>query len=413
MERRLSLLDRFCTGIFALLLIGANIAAFGACHVIQIAYRMGLLSIGLSSDDMPIERAVKDRKEGLSIMATKFCWGAVFFFAKPWIYQFHCGEGGAERWNALRDDLADSQRRAREQRNATTRTSQKNQDGLGTGDKGQHDVASSNRVIRPILLMSNHVSFLDTLVATVVTPRDILWHTRLYMSAHLLKLPFVGFIAESCGHFPVHFSYSESLGKFSLDRKKMAEVTPRVHAHLRSGRILALFPEGQMNRGDTKVLQSFRYGSFRTALLDEFDCRLWALVMANHEKCWPGGSQIGGKHCTISFKIEPISKKKSANRTGSTFVGTANARESTDMPHSSMLMPLSAGAQEFLRENQTTHAFKAKANCSPTQAKHDTLAIDLAELTRTRMQMVYDEMLTQLALPYGEEVLKRNHEKVT
>ena len=168
-----------------------------------------------------------------------------------------------------------------------------------------------------------------------------------------------------------------------------------------------------MNRGDTKVLQSFRYGSFRTALLDEFDCRLWALVMANHEKCWPGGSQIGGKHCTISFKIEPISKKKSANRTGSTFVGTANARESTDMPHSSMLMPLSAGAQEFLRENQTTHSFKTKANCSPTQAKHDTLAIDLAELTRTRMQMVYDEMLTQLALPYGEEVLKRNHEKVT
>ena len=130
----------------------------------------------------------------------------------------------------------------------------------------------------------------------------MLWHTRLYMAANLLKvvqcwyrrflytitlqppadrpystqkpntrpwtdgrtdgrranervdgfgqLPLLGTICRVCGHFPVHFKKDE-VGKFTLDREKMAEVSPRVDEHLAAGKVLAIFPEGQVSTPPT------------------------------------------------------------------------------------------------------------------------------------------------------------------
>jgi hypothetical protein len=54
-------------------------------------------------------------------------------------------------------------------------------------------------------------------------------------------------VCRVCGHFPVHFK-RDALGSFTLDKEKRALVAPRVEAHLAAGKVLAVFPEGQMNR---------------------------------------------------------------------------------------------------------------------------------------------------------------------
>lgn len=101
---------------------------------------------------------------------------------------------------------------------------------------------------QPLFLLSNHVSFFDSVEIPVVLPLRLFVRTRVYMASYLLKVPLLGTVSRAMGHFPVHFAKDE-VGCFKVDHERMVAVEEAVDAHLASGGVLTLFPEGQLNRG--------------------------------------------------------------------------------------------------------------------------------------------------------------------
>jgi len=155
----------------------------------------------------------------------------------------------------------------------------------------------------PAFILSNHVSFLDTILTVSNIPQSTLFNTRCYMGSHLYKLPLLGAICKAAGHFPVHFASSTS-GNFKVDKEKMKQVEIDVTKHVDAGGVLALYPEGQMNGNPAGGLLPFRYGAFRRAL--DCDARLWALVTVGHDLVWPRKAQVGGFPAKTGLDFQPV-----------------------------------------------------------------------------------------------------------
>lgn len=173
---------------------------------------------------------------------------------------------------------------------------------LGEHLKKEDALVADGKASRPMFMLSNHTSFLDTLVGVTMLPPVVASRTRTYMGAHLFKLPVLATICRVIGHFPVYFAKSE-YGKFTVEKDKMEEVQKKVDAHLLQGGQLAFFPEGQMNKTPDE-LSAFRYGAFKKAL--EFDARLWAFTTVNLEKAWPIKEQIGGWPAKCMYDIQVL-----------------------------------------------------------------------------------------------------------
>jgi hypothetical protein len=183
-----SFADKAGTVAFFVLVLCANLAAWATCHCLQLAYTSGLLRLltsrfkGSSNaaktvvvDDDTYARQVK---EGLAIVATRHFWWLALLLARPWVRHRSTAATSPGQWDALRRDLADSCRRGEAAAS----------EGSTTAAAAATATATATAAPHPILLMSNHVSFLDTMVTTAATPADVLWHTRLYMAANLLKV---------------------------------------------------------------------------------------------------------------------------------------------------------------------------------------------------------------------------------
>jgi len=201
----------------------------------------------------------KSTKESAAIVCTKYTWGAVIYFT-CWIRTTNTTP---HAWREFMKDMAEADRLAE------------------AGGR------------RPVFLMSNHVSFLDSIVVSCFVPTRVVRRARYYMISKLLKVPLLGTIARASGHFPVHFKRAEEDGNFKLDQERMAGVETDVDAHVARGGVLSLFPEGQLNRsGDVNVLQAFRYGTFKRALA--CDAIVWNFVMFGNHTVWPVESALGG-----------------------------------------------------------------------------------------------------------------------
>jgi 1-acyl-sn-glycerol-3-phosphate acyltransferase len=100
------------------------------------------------------------------------------------------------------------------------------------------------------LILSNHVSFFDTLVMSYLLPM------RYVSKAEVRKWPFIGQIAAATGTMFVDRN----------DKSKRADVRQQVIAGLRSSQYppIVVFPEGTRNPQDT--LLPFRYGVFEIAV---------------------------------------------------------------------------------------------------------------------------------------------------
>jgi 1-acyl-sn-glycerol-3-phosphate acyltransferase len=100
------------------------------------------------------------------------------------------------------------------------------------------------------LILSNHVSFFDTLVMSHILPM------RYVSKAEVRKWPFIGQIAAATGTMFVDRS----------DKSKRADVRQQVMGGLRSSQYppIVIFPEGKRNPEDT--LLPFRYGVFEIAV---------------------------------------------------------------------------------------------------------------------------------------------------
>ena len=79
----------------------------------------------------------------------------------------------------------------------------------------------------------NHNSMLDGFVMTASCPWENLSPVKTMMKAALYKIPCLGPVLKSCGHFPIYFK-SKKLGDFSVDKDKVKAVMENVTAHIKA-----------------------------------------------------------------------------------------------------------------------------------------------------------------------------------
>jgi len=252
------------TALFGFFLVLAIIGDYICCVILSGLHHIGLLSASFS--------------EGLALMCTKATWSLAVHSAF-WIQTSSCEVVTPGAWDLFIADL----------------------------DEAEAAVAAGGERKNPVFILSNHVSFMDTLLIVVYTPAKVLWRIRCYMGAHLFKLPLFSTICKVLGHFPVYFLKDED-GKFGLDKERMVAVEEKVGQHLSNGGVLSLFPEGIMNRAaDPKDLNTFRHGTFKRALLE--DAKIWHFVMYGHHKVWPVKAAIGGMPAKTGLALHPLSRK--------------------------------------------------------------------------------------------------------
>ncbi|CAE7353184.1 HET-E1 [Symbiodinium natans] len=197
---------------------------------------------------LPMERR---RKESICLVLTQVSWKMALFFC-PWISISHDDETEAE-WRGMQQKM-----------------------------EGVTD--------HPLMVLGNHASFLDVIVATCAMPTSVLTRCRTYMDAHLFNMPLVSTICRSVGHFPVYF-ISDRDGVFKVDKEKNEKVDQEVDKHLQAGGWLCFYPEGQCNREPDQLLP-FRFGGMKKAL--EFDARMISVVCHGNTVVWPRKLQMGG-----------------------------------------------------------------------------------------------------------------------
>ena len=107
-----------------------------------------------------------------------------------------------------------------------------------------------------LLLISNHISFVDPPLLGCVTPRQV----EFMAMAELFRHPVPGFIARAIGAFPVE--------RTRPDQSAVREAVRR----LRAGRCLGIFPEAGIRLTEQSVLggnPQFRPGAGMIALLGQ------------------------------------------------------------------------------------------------------------------------------------------------
>lgn len=140
------------------------------------------------------------------------------------------------------------------------------------------------------MILGNHTSFFDTVLACSSYPMALMAKCRTYYATALLKIPIIGYINKTMGHFPVYFK-SNVEGKFAVDREKMKITQAEVSARMAEGCVLSFYPEGSMNRNPDKLLP-FRYGGMKVALAN--DAKIFMLVMYGNQDMWPMKAKVGG-----------------------------------------------------------------------------------------------------------------------
>jgi len=209
-------------------------------------------------------------KQGWCVKLVQFCWRYTLLVCRIF-FRITPTEGTAERWGEFEKAY---------KLNATKAPAE------------QH----------PLFLMCNHASFFDTIMDLCVMPASTAPKVRMYTSSYLLDFPLLGAIVRGMGHFSVWFTSSEN-GVFSVDKVKMAEVEKRCDEHLQNGGLLALFPEGQMNK-TPDTLNPFRYGSFKKAL--DYDASLWMMTQYGCATVWPKKAAFGGFPGEITYDLQVL-----------------------------------------------------------------------------------------------------------
>eukprot|EP00927_Polykrikos_kofoidii_P050704 TRINITY_DN44599_c0_g1_i1.p1 TRINITY_DN44599_c0_g1~~TRINITY_DN44599_c0_g1_i1.p1 ORF type:complete len:312 (-),score=74.99 TRINITY_DN44599_c0_g1_i1:48-983(-) len=249
-----SVVGRFCQGCYALAMVLTMSSA-----------ALGMKALYL----LPVD---KMSREGWSLIIMKFWWQMSFVLA-PWVWTTDGNESAGE-WKAMMDKM----------------------DALDAEAKA----STGNEKRKPLFLLSNHTSFLDSVLFCAKTPFRPLFRFRAYMDVHLYKLPILGTIAHAIGHFPVYFKSSQD-GVYSVDTAKMELVDKDVNTHIENGGWLSFYPEGAINK-EPDTLLPFRFGGMKKAL--DFDARLISFVAVGNQNTWPKKAKVGGLPCRIRYSTK-------------------------------------------------------------------------------------------------------------
>jgi len=156
---------------------------------------------------------------------------------------------------------------------------------------------------KPPFLLLNHASQLDGFLFVNCTPVKYIKSMRTLAKSGLFKVPVFGQMMKDIGHFPVYFKSSEA-GVFKVDREAQSKVMKGVEAHLQAKGCISLYPEGQINRKDSRKLQSFRRGSLK--MCREHNMKMWGFVATDCDTAWPNDGGLGGLPATMYYRLFPI-----------------------------------------------------------------------------------------------------------
>lgn len=211
-------------------------------------------------------------KQGVCLMIVQMGWRLAHFFS-PWVSTV-CDEDYQEQWSLIYNIMAEADAEAEK----------------------------TGKPAKPLFILANHTSFLDTVLAVVKMPSQVLWRCRTYMDHHLFKLPLLSTICRAVGHFPVYFTSNET-GKFKVDAERMEEVENNVGTFLDNGGWMSFFPEGQLNKTPDKLLP-FRFGGMKKAL--DRDARIVTYVFRGNPTVWPVGAQVGGFPGKVRYSLRVV-----------------------------------------------------------------------------------------------------------
>ena len=173
-------------------------------------------------------------------------------------------------------------------------------------DEPAWDDLFSNENGNPFVLI-NHTSQLDSIFYSACVPTAHIVSLRTMAKSSLFNIPVFGHLLRSCGHFPVFFAKETAMNDFSVDKDAQEKVQKLVEAHIDNGGGLSLFPEGQINRVNSRNLQSFRRGSLQMAR--KKNMTLWGFLHTGVENIWPHSEPVGGFPGKIRFKLFRIPTK--------------------------------------------------------------------------------------------------------
>lgn len=152
---------------------------------------------------------------------------------------------------------------------------------------------------RPTILISNHTSFMDSILLICQVPLRVAALHVVMMKASLLKIPIFGSVLVSEDHIPVHFSKrgNDDKGKFELAAETRKAMLDKMDDTMVKRQLLCVYPEGTINRGDASKLQQFRAGTFNLAI--RHDAAVWGWVAAGNSDAWSATAPVGGQPADI------------------------------------------------------------------------------------------------------------------
>lgn len=140
-------------------------------------------------------------------------------------------------------------------------------------------------------VIGNHCSFYDVLSFSAHCPWDAAMVLRTLAKEQLFRLPLLGKVLRTVGHLPVKYTHStDQVKHFSVDNgDELHESVERLLAH---GHSVCMFPEGHMNREDSRVIKPFRYGGLKPTVVH--DLPVFGNLQLNNEIFWGPTQKCGG-----------------------------------------------------------------------------------------------------------------------
>uniref|UniRef100_A0A6U6NQE5 Phospholipid/glycerol acyltransferase domain-containing protein n=1 Tax=Zooxanthella nutricula TaxID=1333877 RepID=A0A6U6NQE5_9DINO len=153
---------------------------------------------------------------------------------------------------------------------------------------------------RPCVVVSNHLSFLDTPLLISLLPMTKVARVKLMVTSKMATMPFLRTIVRMTEHIIVPFARPDP-ECLEVDRDLMAVRLKELEDHMRRGGFAVWFPEGRLNSGDPTHVGTFRAGGFR--LPARVDAEIWCIALVGTGDCWPHDSAVGGRPATVRGTI--------------------------------------------------------------------------------------------------------------
>ena len=138
------------------------------------------------------------------------------------------------------------------------------------------------------VLVSNHPTYLDPVWVSIPVHRDL----RFMAWDHAFEWPYVGKLIRYLGAFPVKTDGSAS----------KAAIVESLRT-LRSGGVLVIFPEGEREFGDGKLLE-FKPGALHIAM--NAGVPVLPVSISGGHRVWPQGKKFPGIFHRIKVTFHPV-----------------------------------------------------------------------------------------------------------